>query len=84
MNTTNASAPAPFGPPAAYLTTSEAADYIRVTKRWLEKLRQIGGGPPYCKPGLKKILYRRDDLDEWVARSKRQNTSQPPYSGRPE
>lgn len=78
--------PGPTSPrePGGYYTTEEAAKYLRVSKRWLEKLRQIGGGPMFSKPGKKKVLYLWDDLVDWVARSKRPNTSQSSEPGRPE
>ena len=53
--------PAPLRPAAApaitpaqpqrYLTNDEAADYLRLSPRTLEKQRVIGGGPKFRKFG---------------------------------
>lgn len=36
----------PAGQPARYLTNDEAADFLRLSPRTLEKQRVIGGEPP--------------------------------------
>lgn len=53
-------------PSARYLTTREAADYLRLSPRTLEKKRIHADGPPYCKLGS-RVVYSRAALDEWVA-----------------
>ena len=60
----------------AYLTTPQAADYLKCTPRWLERLRQMGGGPTYAKLSKRKVLYAKADLDAWVAGSRCQHTSE--------
>jgi excisionase family DNA binding protein len=52
-----------FGSP--YLTTAEAAYYLRISGRQLERLRKDGGGPRF-RPG-RPILYHVDWLDEWAS-----------------
>lgn len=47
-----------------YLSTAEAAIYLRVTERALEHFRNAGGGPLYRKHGG-RIVYHRDELDAW-------------------
>jgi excisionase family DNA binding protein len=47
-------------------TQAEVAEIIRVSERTLERWRLTGNGPPFCKLG-RRVLYRRGDLDEWVA-----------------
>ena len=52
--------------PARYLTNDEAADFLRLSPRTLEKQRVIGGGPRFRKFGRRPI-YSVEDLDSWVA-----------------
>ena len=53
-----------------YLGTKEAAAYLGLSWKTLEKLRVTGKGPPYAKAG-RRVIYDRHDLDEWVAERKR-------------
>lgn len=49
-------------------TVQEAADYLRLSKGTLNRLRCSGEGPPYVqwtKGG--RVIYRRDDLEQWLA-----------------
>jgi excisionase family DNA binding protein len=48
------------------LTVLEAADYLRLSTRTLERFRCSGLGPKYVKLG-RYIRYQRDALDEWIA-----------------
>ncbi|PQA89243.1 helix-turn-helix domain-containing protein [Hyphococcus luteus] len=50
-----------------FLTVDETAAYLRLTTRALENFRQSGGGPIYRKHGG-RVVYHKDDLDEWSAR----------------
>ncbi|HCL2614070.1 TPA: helix-turn-helix domain-containing protein, partial [Pseudomonas aeruginosa C40A] len=64
--------PAPLRPAAApattttqpqrYLTNDEAAEYLRLSPRTLEKQRVIGGGPRFRKFG-RRVMYAVADLD---------------------
>jgi excisionase family DNA binding protein len=47
------------------LTQSEAAEILRLSERTLERSRVSGFGPPFCKLG-RRVLYRADDLDQWI------------------
>lgn len=61
------------------LTTVEAADYVRLSKRTLEKKRRDGSGPRYLKiaPGrASKVLYRLADLEEWLESLEYQSTAE--------
>lgn len=49
------------------MTAREAAFYLRSSTSDLAKLRHFGGGPLFIKKSARKILYRRTDLDAWVA-----------------
>ena len=49
------------------MTAREAAFYLRSSTSDLAKLRHFGGGPLFIKKSARKILYRRADLDAWLA-----------------
>ena len=66
--------PAPLRPAAAvaapaqpqrYMTNDEAAEYLRLSPRTLEKQRVIGGGPKFRKFG-RRVMYAVSDLDAWA------------------
>ncbi len=59
-----------------YLRTREAASILDMSPRTLEKLRVIGGGPPYFKRG-RLCLYTVADLTAWVEVGRRTSTSDP-------
>lgn len=48
------------------LTQAETAELLRLSERTLERWRVVGSGPVFCKLG-KRVLYRRDDLEKWIA-----------------
>ncbi|MCB1509261.1 MAG: helix-turn-helix domain-containing protein [Hyphomicrobiaceae bacterium] len=51
------------------LTTTEAADVLRLSNRTLERYRVTGGGPRYIKlgPGKRaRVVYRQADLETWL------------------
>ncbi len=53
----------------AYLTTTEAAQHVRLSARTLERFRVEGTGPRYAKagPGKRaKVLYKLEHLDAWL------------------
>ena len=58
-------------PPAAapgnpeFLTNDEAAAFLRLSPRTLEKQRVLGGGPRYRKFGA-RVLYAVADLRTWA------------------
>lgn len=43
--------------PQRYLTNDEAAEYLRLSPRTLEKQRVIGGGPRFRPDGHPKLLH---------------------------
>lgn len=63
-------------PLRGYLSTKEAAAYLGVSSRWLENLRQMGGGPEYLKLARYKVTYAIRDLDTWAMQFRRRNTSE--------
>ena len=57
------SAAAPDNP--EFLTNDEAAAFLRLSPRTLEKQRVLGGGPRYRKFGA-RVLYAVGDLRTWA------------------
>ncbi|MCR4142915.1 helix-turn-helix domain-containing protein [Alcaligenes faecalis] len=74
-------APALTAAAACYLTNEEAADYLRLSPRTLEKMRVIGGGPRFRKFG-RRVMYAIADLDAWADRRAYDMTSDPEYQRR--
>ena len=52
------------------MTTTEAADYLRVTKQSLERLRFRKKGPIYSKIEGVGVRYLRVDLEAYVQQSR--------------
>lgn len=61
---------------ADYLTVPEAAAFLRCSKSYLDKLRSTGGGREFVRLGVRKILYRRADLQNWARARRFDSTSQ--------
>ena len=59
-----------------YLTTMEAAEKLRMSRRTLEKMRLTGSGPSYFKLG-RLVVYSSQTLQEWVEGGRRRSTSDP-------
>jgi len=53
-------------PPSEHLTNAEAAAFMKIAPVTLEQARARGEGPPYSKAG-RRILYRRSDVEAWLA-----------------
>lgn len=60
-----------------FLNTDQAAFYIGLSRRTLEKMRSEGVGPPFRRHG-RYIRYHIDDLDKWS----RGTADSPPKSNR--
>jgi excisionase family DNA binding protein len=60
--------------PIRLFTTPEAAKYLNVSARTLQKWRQTGGGPMYVKIGG-AVRYPQSSFDQFLAVSARHNTS---------
>jgi predicted DNA-binding transcriptional regulator AlpA len=57
------------------LSEIEAARYLSVSVRTLQAWRVRGGGPIFCRLGLRAIRYRQSDLDAFVNLSTADSTS---------
>lgn len=60
--------------PREYMTTRDVADYTGLSQKFWAELRSKGDGPIYSKPSRKIVLYRRSDIDAWLASSLRRST----------
>lgn len=52
-----------------YITTEEAAEYLRLSPRTLDQFRFRGEGPKYYKAGnwsKAAVRYTIEDLDDWL------------------
>jgi excisionase family DNA binding protein len=58
---------------SSLLTPAEAAEFLRTGVRTIERWRSTGGGPAYLKVG-RKVAYRVEDLEAWLARQRREHT----------
>jgi len=61
-------------PMPRYFRTQEAALYVGLSPRTMEKHRCYGTGPVYRKLGG-RVVYALEDLEEWVERGRRRSTS---------
>lgn len=61
-------------PNSQYLRTAEAARFLGLARRTLEKWRCVGGGPVYFKFG-RVCLYQLSDLKAWAEAGRRTSTS---------
>lgn len=50
-----------------YFTTEEAAEYLKMSKGFLDKARHYGGGPAFVRVSARAIRYDRADLDAWMS-----------------
>jgi predicted DNA-binding transcriptional regulator AlpA len=64
------------GLPPRFLRTPEAARFLGLSGRTLEKHRSYGTGPKYRKIGG-RVVYTPDDLKAWADRGLRTSTSDP-------
>jgi len=64
-----------------YLTNEEAAMFLRLSPRTLEKHRVLGGGPRFRKFG-RRVLYAMADLEAWADSRTFEMTSDPGYTSR--
>ncbi len=73
----SAAAPAAVANPE-FLTTDEAAAFLRLSPRTLEKQRVLGGGPRFRKFGA-RVVYAAADLRAWADSNTFGMTSDPGY-----
>ena len=62
--------------PPRFLRTREAADFLGLSPRTLEKHRTYGTGPLFRKLGG-RVVYAIDELEAWAERGTVASTSDP-------
>ncbi|OYU70436.1 MAG: DNA-binding protein [Alphaproteobacteria bacterium PA2] len=62
--------------PQRFLRTPEAARFLGISGRTLEKHRTYGTGPTYRKIGG-RVIYSVSDLQTWADRGAKSSTSDP-------
>ena len=62
--------------PPRFLRTKEAAEFLSLSARTLEKHRTYGTGPAFRKLGG-RVVYAVDDLEAWADRGAVTSTSDP-------
>ena len=62
--------------PQRYLCTPEAARFLGLSNRTLEKHRCFGTGPVYLQLGG-RVVYALDDLRAWARLGAKTSTSEP-------
>ena len=65
-----------------YLSTRQAAEWLGLSARTLERYRMTGGGPMYHLFGT-AVRYLREDLDAWAVNRRRRSTSDDGTGDRP-
>ncbi|NQD93787.1 helix-turn-helix domain-containing protein [Pseudomonas sp. CrR25] len=68
-------------PAPRYLNNDEAAAFLRLSPRTLEKQRVIGGGPRFHKFG-RRVMYALADLEAWASARSFETTFDPEYLDR--
>ena len=59
-----------------FLTPREVAHMLTITEQTLAKKRWSGESPPFHKIG-RKVVYDRDQLENWIKKRNRRSTSDP-------
>lgn len=49
------------------MTTDEVADYLHIPAATLRYWRHRGTGPKSFTMGPRRVMYRRQDVDAWLA-----------------
>jgi hypothetical protein len=65
-------------PPKRYLTNQEAAEFLNLSPRTLNKQRVYGGGPTFHKFG-RRVVYALADLEAWASARSCGATFDPAY-----
>ena len=57
-----------------YVSVREAAEFLGLSRKTLDRFRVSGGGPVFHKFG-RRVCYARRDLEDWAATRRRASTS---------
>jgi len=50
-----------------HLTFGECADWLRLSQRTLARLLETGVGPPVIRISERRLIFRKRDLQQWLA-----------------
>lgn len=50
-----------------FLTDAQLCALVDVTDRTTLRWRRDGGGPSFVRVGPRRVLYRRADVEKWIA-----------------
>ena len=59
------------------LTTAEAAQFLAVSKAFLERDRWAGARIPFIKIGARAVRYEQEALDAYIENQRRRSTTDP-------
>ncbi len=51
---------------AHYITDREVARLSGFSRAFFQQLRRKGGGPPFYRPGGRKIVYLWPEVEAWI------------------
>lgn len=66
-------------PAELLMTPREVSVYTGLTVGQLAQMRFTGNGAPFLKPSTRTVLYRKGDVDDWLAQTKRTSTAREDY-----
>lgn len=61
---------------AEFVRTKGASKITKLSESALEKMRLAGSGPLYCKAGPRIVVYRVQDIVDWLESRKVKSTSE--------
>ncbi len=60
-----------------FLTTAQAAEYLQVSRQYLQRLRITGEGPVFLRVSQRRVLYEMGALEAWLVTVRRRSTVDP-------
>ena len=51
---------------AKYLDEAATSQLLNVSQRTLQRWRTTGGGPPYIRAGIRRVLYDAAAVEAWA------------------
>lgn len=65
-----------------FYTPTQLAAYLKVSNDVVYKQRKFGGGPPFIQVIPRRFLYRKTDVEEWLAERRKLIVSPKPKRAR--
>ena len=63
-------------PATPYLRSVEAAAYLNISPRTLDRWRMTGQGPAFARINGRVVRYALDELDQWMQSNTARSTSE--------